>query len=194
MSLSSWNKLLVSLSFFACTSLFAAPITIDVSGIESYGELGDAGNTVLNFDVGASGTVTSISYSFNLTAIDPSWLSEIGLSFTNSKGTEGVVFNPGVGDAFPGTDTYSGSANLADLGLSFTVGSDGILRLEFYEDYDDFGGPDGIWNFGSITFNIEPQVIDVPEPSTALLLGAGVMLIGYSRRKGAQKKNQASTH
>jgi hypothetical protein len=196
MSLSSLNKLLVSLSFFACTSLYAAPITIDVAGVQSYGEIGDPGNTVLTFDVGANATVTSIDYSFNLTAIDPSWLAEIGLAFTNSKGTEGVNFNPGTGDIFPGTDTYTGSAILSDFGLSFKVGNDGILRLEFYEDYDDFGGPDGTWNFGSITFGIEPEAVAVPEPSTALLLGAGMMLIGYGRRQRntPSKNSQATIH
>jgi hypothetical protein len=196
MSLSSLNKLLVSLSFFACTSLYAAPITIDVAGVQSYGEIGDPGNTVLTFDVGPNATVISIDYSFNLTAIDPSWLSEIGLAFTNSKGTEGVNFNPGNGDAFPGTDTYTGSAILSDFGLSFKVGNDGILRLEFYEDFDDFGGPDGTWNFGSITFDIEPDAVAVPEPSTALLLGAGMMLISYSRRQRGtpSKKSQTTAH
>jgi hypothetical protein len=193
MSINSLNKLLVSLSFFACTSLCAAPLTIDVAGVESYGEIGDPGNTVLTFNVGANATITSIAYSFNLTAISPSWLSEIGLAFTDSDGIEGVVFNPGVGDTFEGTDTYTGSADLIDFGLAFNVGSDGILRLEFYEDYDDFNGVDGTWNFGSITFGIEPEVVAVPEPSTALLLGAGIMLIGYGRRRSAApKKGQAT--
>lgn len=193
MSLSTLNKLLVSLSFFACTSLFAAPLTVDIAGVESYGEIGDPGNTVLNFNVGANSTVTSIEYSFNLTAIDPSWLSEIGLAFTDSKGNAGVVFNPGINDTFPGSDTYTGSADLVNFGLAFQVGNDGILRLEFYEDFDDFGGADGIWNFGTITFGIEPEVVAVPEPSTALLLGAGIMMIGYGRRRNAsQKKGQAN--
>jgi len=179
------NKLLVSLLFFACTSLSAAPLTIQVAGVESYGEIGDPGNTVLTFDVGSNATITSIDYSLNVTAIDPSWLSEIGVSFANSKGIEGIVFNPGYGDTFEGTKTYTGSANLVDLGLTFRVGGDGILRLEFYEDYDDFTGPDGIWNFGTITFGIAPYVVDVPEPSSALLLGAGMLLIGLGRRRAA---------
>jgi hypothetical protein len=195
MSLSSLNKLLVSLSFFACASLGAAPLTIDVAGIESYGEIGDAGNTVLTFNVGANSTVTSINYSVNLTANDPSWLSEFGLAFTDSTGFDGVVFNPGFGDTFEGTDTYSGSADLIDFGLSFNVGADGLLRLEFYEDFDDFVGADGIWNFGSITFGIEPELAAVPEPSTALLLGAGIMLIGYGRRRSAApKKGSTAVH
>jgi hypothetical protein len=194
MSLSLLNKLLVSMSFFACASLCAAPLTIDVAGIQSHGEIGDAGNTVLTFNVGANATITSIDYSVNLTANSPSWLSELGLAFTDSDGVEGVVFNPGFDDTFDGTATYSGSADLIDFGLSFNVGSDGILRLEFYEDFDDFAGADGIWNFGSITFGIDPEPAAVPEPSTALLLGAGVMLIGFGRRRSALKKGRATVH
>jgi hypothetical protein len=194
MSLSSLNKLLASLSFFACASLCAAPLTIDVAGIQSHGEIGDADNTVLTFNVGANSTITSIDYSVNLTANSPSWLSEFGLAFTDSNGVEGVVFNPGFGDTFEGTDTYSGSADLIDFGLSFNVGNDGILRLEFYEDFDDFVGADGVWNFGAITFGIEPEFAPVPEPSTALLLGAGIMLIGFGRRRRAAPKQGLTVH
>jgi hypothetical protein len=193
MSLSSLNKLLASLSFFACASLCAAPLTIDVAGIQSHGEIGDADNTVLTFNVGANSTITSIDYSVNLTANSPSWLSELGLMFTSLDGSEGVIFNPGFGDTFEGTDTYSGSADLIDFGLSFNVGSDGILRLEFYEDFDDFVGADGVWNFGTVTFGIEPEFAPVPEPSTALLLGAGIMLIGYGRRRSAAPKKGLTT-
>lgn len=188
MSQRSLKNGLFSLLFFACTSLCAAPLTIHVTGVESYGEIGDPGNTVLTFDVGSNATITSIDYSLNLTAIDPSWLSEIGLSLANSKGIEGIVFNPGFGDTFEGTNTYTGSANLVDLGLTFKVGGDGILRLEFYEDFDDMNGTDGIWNFGTITFGIEPDVVAVPEPSTALLLAAGMMLIGFGRRASPAKQ------
>lgn len=193
MSHRPWHKLLFSFLFLACTSLSAAPLTITITGVDSYGEFGDPGNTVLTFDVGSNATITSIDYSVNVTAIDPSWLSEIGLSFANSKAIEGINFNPGVGDTFVGTKTYTGSANLVDLGLSFRVGGDGILRLEFYEDFDDFTGPDGIWNFGTITLGVEPYPVAVPEPSPALLIVAGILLIGLSRRYGALPKKGQST-
>jgi len=201
MKLNTVAKALAGLSFFACASLFAAPLTVNVAGIQSHGEIGDSNNTVLNFNVGAGSTINAISYSLNLTAFSPSWLSEIGLSFTDSDGIEGVVFNPGFEDEAAGTATYSDSADLAALGLSFQVGADGILRLEFYEDYDDFDGPDGQWNFGTITFDIAGYVPggpdvppvdpgtpgEVPEPATALLMAAGLGMIGYGRRRRAAK-------
>ncbi|TQK10441.1 PEP-CTERM sorting domain-containing protein [Herbaspirillum sp. SJZ107] len=197
MKLSSVAKALASLSFFACTSLFAAPLTVDIAGVQSNGELGDPGNTVLTYNVGANATITAVSYSVNVTAFTPSWLSEIGLAFTDSDFFEGVIFNPGAGDEFPGTATYSDSADLTALGLSFNVGADGILRLEFYEDFDDLSGTDGRWNFGTITFNVEGGTVlppvdpgtpggEVPEPASALLIGAGLAALGYRRRAAKQ--------
>jgi hypothetical protein len=185
MLLSSVNKMLVGLSFFVCTSLFATPLVIDVAGIQSNGQIGDPGNTVLNFNVGANAAITSIGYSVNVTAFTPSWLAEIGLAFTDSDGT-GVSFNPGFEDQHPGTATYTGFAELAPVGLSFNVGSDGILRLEFFEDVNDLTGADGQWNFGNIVFNVEGGNVpggDVPEPASALLIGAGLAMMGYAGRR-----------
>lgn len=200
MSLASFNKLLVSLSFFACTSLFAAPLVVDVTGVQSNGEFGDPNNTVLTFNVGANSTITSLDYVLNLTAYRPSWLSEIGLAFTDSSVSDGVLFNPGLGTDASGTQTYSGSADLSALGLSFQVGSDGILRLEFYEDWDDFTGPDGQWNFGTITFGVTPvdQPGDpepVPEPASTLLVAGGLALMGYAgRRRRTASKDGSTVH
>ena len=78
-------------------------------------------------------------------------------------------------------------ANLADYGLTFQVGADGLLRLEFFDDFDDASvSPDGIWNFGTITFTTD--VVDVPpagvpEPASILLVGAGLAMVGYRGRR-----------
>lgn len=193
MSLRSLKTLLVSLSLLASTSVLAAPLVVDIAGVESHGELGDPNNTVWTYNVGANSTITGVSYSFNVTAYDPSWLSEIGLAFTDSKSGNGVVFTPGVLDWYSGTADYADAVDLREYDLAFQVGSDGILRLEFYEDYDDFSGPDGIWNFGTITFDIEPQAAAVPEPMSALLLGAGALAMGYAgRRRRAGKAPEAA--
>lgn len=194
MSLNVLKKLLVSSLFFASTSLFAAPLVVNLNGVDSVGEIGDPDNTVLTYDIGANSLITGISYDFNVTAYSPSWLSELGLAFTNSKGTDGVVFNPGVGLISSGTRTFSDSVDLTEYGLAFNVGADGILRLEFYEDYDDlFVYPDGRWNFGTITFEYTPEAVNaVPEPATALLLGGGAMLMGFAGRRRRAKAAAAA--
>jgi len=193
MALRSLSKLLVSLSLLACTSVFAAPLVVNVAGIESYGELGDSGNTVFTFNVGAGATITNVSFDFNITAFDPSYLAEMALYFSDTDQSIGIYFNPAFLDFGPGTGTYADSVDLVLEELSFRVGADGLLRLEFYEDYDDEEvAPDGIWNFGSITFTTDavdvPPGGEVPEPATGMLMGAGLALMGYTarRRKAAR--------
>lgn len=182
MKLSTLTKTLVSLSFLACTSLFAAPLVVDVTGIQSWGLQGSAGNTVLTYNVGAGATVTSIGYNVNITAISPSWLSEISVKFTDSIGN-GVQLKPSANDV-QGTASYSGYFELSDFDLDLQVGADGILRLEFYESFNDYLGVDGSWNFGTLTFGITPlAVVDVPEPGTGMLLGAGLGVMACAVRR-----------
>jgi len=158
---------------------------VDVTGIQSLGEYGAAGNVVLSFFVGANATITTVDWNVNLTANNPSWLSELTVTFGSSAGNDGVRFSPGYGDDDFGTNTYSGSASLEDLGLSFQVGADGILRLEFHEGFDDAGvNPDGVWNSGSLTFGVAAPV---PEPSTYGMMALGLLGVAAvaRRRKSA---------
>lgn len=196
MFLRSLNRLLVGLSFFACASAFAAPFTFNVAGVQSFGELGDPENQIYEINVGANATIVSVTYNVNLTTASPGWLSDFGLAFTNAAFTDGVILNPGFGDNGPGTATYADTVDLIAEGLSFSVDADGILRLEFYEDFDDFAGVDGIWNFGTITFNTDADVptvpgTDVPEPATGMLMGAGLALMGYTARRRRRGDNAA---
>ncbi|WP_137171615.1 PEP-CTERM sorting domain-containing protein [Massilia sp. HP4] len=193
MSLNSLKKLFAGLSLLACSSVFAAPVTIDVGGIQSGGQFGDSRNTVYSYNVGAGATILSVNYSFNVTAYSPSWLSEIGFAISDSSVTEGVLFTPGFLSDFGGTASYSDNVILADEGLGFNVGADGLLRVEFYDDFNDSAvNPDSIWNFGTITItyspDIDPPTTDVPEPATALLMGAGIMMMGYGRRRRTLQK------
>ncbi len=191
MSLNVLKKALATSLLLASTSVFAAQFTVDVNGIDSYGIFRSPENAVLNYNIGANSYITNVTYNLNLTAYSPSWLSEMGFAFTNSKVTQGVLINPASIYDVAGTGTFADSLDLISEGLDFYVGADGILRLEFYEDYNDASvSPDGRWNFGTITFEYTPEIVNaVPEPATALLLGGGAMLMGFAgrrRRAGAK--------
>lgn len=188
MSLRSYKQLFVGLLLLACASAFATPFTFNVAGAQSIGGLGNAANDVYEINVGANATITSISYNLNITAFAPSWLSEMGFAFTNGAFTDGVLLNPGLGLDEAGTATFAEVVDLVAEDLSFSVDADGILRIEFYEDFNDAGiSPDGVWNFGTITFNTDavdvPPGGEVPEPASGLLMGAGLALMGYTARR-----------
>lgn len=189
MFLHSLKSLCAGLSLLACSSAFAGPLTIDVGGIDSVGALGTAGNTVLNYKVGAHSTVTGISFAVDLSSYGTSWLSEIALQFSDSTGANGIHFTPAVSENMAGTASIIGAASLADYGLVFDVGADGILRLEFYENFDDFAGADGRWNAGTITFEIDgfDAAAPVPEPASTLLIAGGLAALAYGRRRRAAK-------
>jgi len=197
MSLNVLKKALACSLFLASASVFAAQLTVDINGIDSYGLFRSPDNSVLNFDIGANSYITNVTYNVNVSAYSPSWLSELAFAFTNSKVTEGVLINPAFIYDIPGTATFFDTLDLVAEDLDFYVGNDGILRLEFFEDFDDlFVNPDGRWNFGTITFDYTPQAApsDVPEPATALLLGGGAMLMGFaSRRRRAAKALDVAT-
>lgn len=190
MSLNYLKQLLVSLSVFACASVCATPLTVDVTGIQSNGAFGDTANVVFEFNIGAFATITSVSYDVSLTAFTPSYLSELSLAFTDTDILNGVALRPGFEHPNPGTGVFADVVDLVANGLSFSVGADGVLRLEFYEGYDDFDGVDGVWNFGTVTFNVEGGTVapggDVPEPPVDWLMGAGLALAAYCGRRGVK--------
>ncbi len=154
---------------------------VNVAGIQSYDLYGEAGNTVVELNLGALAQVTSIAWNFNITAYDPSWLADMEAHFSSSAGSDGVVFTPS--DTFnSGSEHHEGSANLVDLGLDFKVGADGKLRIEFSENYKDLnpGEADGQWDSGSFTIG---YVSAVPEPSTYGMLLLGLAAMGAVARR-----------
>lgn len=188
MVLNKYSKAAVGMAVLAGAVAFgsaqAATISVDVSGIESYGAYDDPNNYLLDLLIGANAAVTGVSYDVNLTANSPSWLSEIAVDFTDSGITAGVGLRPGFEVNAPGTGSFSESLNLLDFGLGFNVGADGILHLQFYDGFDDGGAPDGRWNSGTLTFEV--SALAVPEPSTYALMAFGVAGLGlFARRRKA---------
>lgn len=151
-------------------SAAAADLTIDVSGINSWGFQGDAQNESLSVALGAGAVITGIAWDVNLTTLGISWADE------NTMGFEGGALEvmPGAGDAFTVVNqNYSGSTG------GVALSADGILDIEFYEvGFDDNAGAvDSFYETGStITISY------VPAPSALAVLGLGGLVAGRRRR------------
>ena len=181
------KKLLLSAAFaasaLAATSADAATLVIDLEDVYSYASEGSFDNVLWTFDIGANSHVTGIAYDVTLEAFAPSWLSELVVSFLSTS-FNGVYLTPGFADTDPGVASYADSAYLPDFGLDFTVDADGLLWLEFFEDFDDGSvDPDGVWN-GTLTITYEPTATPgIPEPATWGLMIAGFGLVGFAARR-----------
>lgn len=161
----------------------------DVTGITSYGALGGANNTVIVLDLaaalglgsGTSVTMNGIGWDVTIEAFTPSWQSEIGVYFDdniNPDGT-GLFLRPGAGANLTGVGSFSSPVlKLSDVSIADIVLPDGMLRMEFYESFDDGSiAPDGQWLSGFLTIQATPA------PGALALLGlAG--LVGSRRRRG----------
>jgi len=185
-------KTVMAATMLSSAALFAGSanadtLVVDVGGINSFGGYDDPGNTILSFNIGAGSVVTDVAYDVSLQAFSPSWLSEIAVDFTDSALLAGVALTPGYMDSFSGVGSYADSASLVDLGLSFAVGADGILLLQFYDSFDDSSvAPDGLWTQGTLTFTYTSTATPgVPEPATWAMLIGGFALVGASMRRRA---------
>lgn len=152
----------------------------DVTGIYSYGGgFGDPLNEVHWVELAPNAHIVAMSYEVTLEAFDPSWLSEMRVDMTNSAMDGGVGLTPGVGVGSPGIQSFSsdGVIDLIAIDLHFHLGSDGLLRLEFWDTFNDnYPDPEGRWLDGTITIHY------IPAPGALALLGmAG--LVGVRRRR-----------
>lgn len=168
----------------------AATLVVDVAGAEGYSTFGSFQNTTQTFNIGALSRVTSLAYDVTLTAFSPSYLSEAGVAFTGSNLFEaGVSFMPGVEDENPGASRYVGTVDLVAAGLGFAVGTDGLLRLEYFDTFNDQGvAPDSSWTGGTLTFTYDEVAAAVPETSTWIMMLAGFGMIGLAARKRSSAK------
>ncbi len=161
-------------------------MVIDISGISTYEAFGSSLNTVLNTYLGADSYVTGIGWDVTLSTFGGSWLSEAGINFSDTDNSVGVALRVGAGSNTTGTGvsfSSGGVVDLVDLDLAFNVGSDGQLRMEFYETYNDVvGGIDATFGAGSfVTIQFSSPI---PEPGTYGMMALGLAgLAAFARRR-----------
>lgn len=156
-------------------------VTIPVSNIPSWDYYGSALNVVQGVNIGAGSHVVGLGWDVTLQADGFSWLADMSCAFEDSAQTTGVFLTPGVGETWSGVGSYSsgGVVDLIGYGLDFLVGGDGTLRVEYWENYDDYlGSIDGYWLSGTLTIGYEP----VPAPGAMALFGAAGFIAARRRR------------
>lgn len=177
----------------AASAAGAAGIVVpfNVAGIQSFDALGDSSNTVVLFDAaaalglpsGTSVTMNGIGWDVAVFA-DPnvgpfggSWISEIRVAFRDSANLNGFNLTPAAGNV-PGPGSGASAViKLDTVPLPEIILADGILRLEFFDSFDDAADvADGAWVSGVLNLQF------VPAPGAAALAGMGGLLVARRRR------------
>lgn len=135
------------------------PVCVPVAGRTSNGDafMGDPSNSVVTLDIGVGNELLGVAADATVTAHSPSWLSEAAVMFSSSELDDPDAIYLTVSDTgSSGTETVSteGVLYFADYGLpNIPVDGDGILRLEWFEDFDDSSiDPDATWADSSSPF------------------------------------------
>jgi len=190
------RRVWVALTASLCLAISASAgiVTYDVTGTASWGMEGNSSNVVVILDVaaalglpsGSSVTMTGMGWDVTLTAVDPSWLLDMVVGFGIPGELSEILLRPGGQDPFPGTRSYSsdGIVDLTDSGIPDLVLPNGLLRLEFYEIYDDIANaPDGTWDSGYLYIAEGATQTLIPAPASAVLALPGLLALCVLRRR-----------
>ena len=172
---------------FAVALLGSAPMaqaaTLNIGPVrgEAYGTQGTTGNTVLTYNLGANAHVTNIAYTLTLTALVPSWRWDHVIRFGGSSSYD-VEFKPAYDLQQPGTNTFTGTMDLAAAGMDFFLMGDGVFKLEFLDSFET-RGLTAVWDDVRIGVTYQPGIGAVPEPAAWALMIVGVGAIGGRMRR-----------
>ena len=154
---------------------FAQSVNVNIGNVPSVNGQGDPANIVLLVNLGVpNAEVTGIDWNFAFLPVGASWTAEAHMTFGDSGGSNAYDWDMG---------NWGGANNSIPVSLngtdttSFLVGGDGLLRIEFWEDFDNHPGPDGIYDRVLLTIRY------IPAPSSLALLGLGG-LVAMRRRRG----------
>ncbi|MDH3588050.1 MAG: PEP-CTERM sorting domain-containing protein [Gammaproteobacteria bacterium] len=172
---------------FTTSIASAAVIDVDISGVASWDGEGSPLNTVLLLDLGGGGPVTidGIGWDLTITSVGASWLSEAVIGFGGTANPNEVNLSAGAGDSFPGVGTYSsgGIVDFASIPLPNIELADGILRLEFFESFDDVTGDIDAFYEGLLSISGTGFATPTAEPGILMLFGLGLIGVVVARRK-----------
>jgi len=154
----------IAAAALAGSAMAGNEIIVDLTGIESWDDQGDPDNVVLSIDLGVPGAeVTGMEWDLGFTPFSPSWTEEPHITLSDTDQTD--MYDWDMGD-------WGGTSNSDPIDLagsdsfSLFVGDDGMLRIEFWEDFVDFSdGPDGFYDRGTLNISF------VPAPGAIALLG-----------------------
>ncbi|MFI4896372.1 MAG: PEP-CTERM sorting domain-containing protein [Phycisphaerales bacterium JB059] len=175
--------------FTAQTSRAGFTRTVALDQVAVWDGLGSANNVVMTIDMAAlfglaSGSaidLNGIGWDVTVSTFGASWLSEATMYFDNQTQDSGagIFLSVGAGNDFAGTANFTsgGIVKLVDAGLPDLVLADGMLRIEFWDSFDDITDEIDAIMDGSITLQSS-----VPAPSGVALLGLGGLVAARRRR------------
>lgn len=149
-------------------------ILFDVTGIESRDGRGAPINEVRHMNIGSGNSILGYGWAVEMTAFSPSWRSEMRIRISDSTAIGGLDLVVGSEGSGPSIEASLNYIKFANYNLpNITALADGLIRLEFFESYDDHpAAPDGVWNSGHLQL-----LATIPAPASAGLLG----LVGMNR-------------
>ncbi|VXC83963.1 PEPxxWA-CTERM sorting domain-containing protein [Sphingomonas sp. 8AM] len=162
----------------------AATILIDVNDAHGYSAVDYSDeNTTIETKLDPYSRIKGISYSVTLTS--PTGLGG-ALIWFGSTSDAFVQFRPDRSNEEIGTAIYSGRIDLRAIDSDFWLEDDGILRLQFADNWADYYNTDRTTYHSDWKgwFNVDYESPSaVPEPATWLTMVLGFALAGAAMRR-----------